>query len=224
MRKAAAGFVLLEAVVALAILGVASIALLQVRSQQIRVASQARELLTAQALAEDRVSAIRLLNYELLADPPDSLMEGVFPVPFQSFSWTAEVALIEDEYDLFGVEVVVLGPVERFPIRTLMHRPRSVLVSGEGALGGTTGGAAQGGRGEGGVGEREVRGGEGGDRGGQAGGRGGEAGGRGGQTGGGGGGTTGGTTGGRGGGGTGGVGGEGGSGGTVGFPGRGGGR
>ena len=52
MRKATTGFVLLEAVVALAILGVASIALLQVRSQQIRVASQARELLTAQALAE----------------------------------------------------------------------------------------------------------------------------------------------------------------------------
>jgi hypothetical protein len=184
MRKATTGFVLLEAVVALAILGVASIALLQVRSQQIRVASQARELLTAQALAEDRVSAIRLLNYELLAEPPDSLMEGVFPDPFEDFAWTAEVALIEDEYDLFGVEVVVIGPVERFPIRTLMHRPRSVLVSGEGALGGAAGGA-QGGRGEGG--EREVRGGEGGERGGEARGRGGATGGRGGQTGGGGG-------------------------------------
>jgi len=212
MRKAVAGFVLLEAVVALAILGVASIALLQVRSQQIRVASQARELLTAQALAEDRVSAIRLLNYELLAEPPDSLLEGVFPVPFEAFSWTAEVALIEDEYDLFGVEVVVLGPVERFPIRTLMHRPRSVLVSGEGAFGGATAGA-QGGRGEGG--EREA-GGEGGTRGGEVGGRGGATGGRGG-------GTAGGTTGGRGGGGTGGVGGPGGSVGTVGLPGRGGG-
>ena len=175
--QAVAGFVLLEAVVALAILGVASIALLQVRAQQIRVASQARELLTAQALAEDRISAIRLLDYELLADPPDSLLEGAFPVPFEAFSWTAEVALIEDEYDLFGVEVVVLGPVERFPLRTLMHRPRSVLVSGEGAFGGATAGA-QGGRGEGG--EREV-GGEGGARGGEAGGaRGGEAGGRGG--------------------------------------------
>ena len=37
------GFVLLEAVVALAILGVASIVLLQVRAQQIRVATQARD-------------------------------------------------------------------------------------------------------------------------------------------------------------------------------------
>lgn len=138
------GFVLLEAVVALAILGVASIVLLQVRAQQIRVATQARELLTAQALAEDRISALRLLDYELLADPPDSLMAGVFPPPFAEFSWTAQVALMEDEYDLFGVEVEVLGPVERFPLRTLVHRARNVLASGS-----DVGGGAMGGRGAG---------------------------------------------------------------------------
>lgn len=135
------GFVLLEAVVALAILGVASIVLLQVRAQQIRVATQARELLTAQALAEDRLSALRLLDFTLLEDPPDSLLQGVFPSPFDAFSWTAEVELIEDEYDLFGVDVVVSGPAERFPLRTLMHRPRSVLVSsGTDAAGGVQAG------------------------------------------------------------------------------------
>jgi type II secretory pathway pseudopilin PulG len=174
------GFVLLEAVVALAILGVASIALLQVRAQQIHVATQARELLTTQALAEDRLSAIRLLDYAMLEDPPDSLSEGVFPPPFENFTWTAEIGLIEDEYDLFGVEVVVLGPVERFPLRTLMHRPRSVLVSGEGALGGSVAGDAAGGRG----GDAAGRGGEAGGRGGETGGRGDQTGGRGGQTGG----------------------------------------
>ncbi len=125
------GFVLLEAVVALAILGVASIVLLQVRAQQIRVATQARELLTAQALAEDRLGALRLLNHALLEAPPDSLMRGVFPPPFEAFSWTAEVELMRDEYDLFGVEVVVEGPAERFPLRTLVHRPRSVLVNSD---------------------------------------------------------------------------------------------
>jgi len=134
-RGARGGFVLLEAVVALAILGVASIVLLQVRSQQIRVAVQARELLTAQALAEDRISALKLLDYELLEAPPDSLMEGVFPPPFEAFSWTGVVELVRDEYDLFAVEVVVEGPVERFPLRTLVHRPRSLLTSGGGGAG-----------------------------------------------------------------------------------------
>ena len=50
-----AGFVLLEAIVALAIISLISLGLLQARGQQIRVATQARELLTAQALAEDRL-------------------------------------------------------------------------------------------------------------------------------------------------------------------------
>ncbi len=139
------GFVLLEAVVALAILGVASIVLLQVRAQQIRVAAQAHELLTAQALAEDRISAIRMLDYQLLADPPDSMTAGVFPPPFQDFSWTAQIALMEDEYDLFGVEVEVLGPAERFPLRTLMHRARPVLATGGGAGGGGAAGGMMGG-------------------------------------------------------------------------------
>ena len=176
------GFVLLEAVVALAILGVASIVLLQVRAQQIRVATQARELLTAQALAEDRISALRMLDYLLLADPPDSLMEGVFPPPFEDFSWTAQVEPMEDEYDLFGVQVEVLGPAERFPLRTLMHRARPMLAAGGEAGGGARGGTAgarQGARG----GERGA---DPGARGGEQSGRGGDPAGRGGARGGGG--------------------------------------
>lgn len=152
-RHPRSGFVLLEAVVALAILGVASIVLLQVRSQQIRVAVQARELLTEQALAEDRISAFKLLDYELLSDPPDSLMEGVFPPPFEAYAWSAAVELMEDEYDLFGVEVVVEGPAERFPLRTLLHRPQSLLMGsgGAGSLQGGRGfGMMGGGRGQGG--------------------------------------------------------------------------
>ena len=147
------GFVLLEAVVALAIIGVASIVLLQVRAQQIRVATQARELLTAQALAEDRIAALRVLDYDLLADPPDSLMSGEFPPPFEEFSWTSQVELMEDEYDLFGVSVEVLGPGERFPLRTLMHRARSVLGGAAGGQGGDGGRAGQQGGQRGGSGD-----------------------------------------------------------------------
>jgi len=147
------GFVLLEAVVALAILGVASIVLLQVRAQQIRVATQARELLTAQALAEDRIAALRMLDYLLLSEPPDSLMGGTFPPPFEEFDWAAEVEIMEDEYDLFGVQVEVTGPAERFPLRTLIHRPRPVLAGGGAGGGGVQGTAGGGMRGRMGGGE-----------------------------------------------------------------------
>ena len=186
-RSSQAGFVLLEAVVALAVISLVSLALLQARSQQIRVASQARELLTAQALAEDRLAALRLLDYENLARPDDSIMAGAFPAPFEEFSWVTTVEVQEDEYDLFGVDVVVTGPAERFLLATLVHRPRALLgagVSGEQGFGGRGGRGGGGDRadrgGRGGRGDRAGPGGRGGgvDRpgGGGRGGRGGNAG------------------------------------------------
>lgn len=154
-----AGFVLLEAVVALVIISLVSLALLQARGQQIRVATQARELLTAQALAEDRLTALRLLDYESLERPPDSILAGAFPAPFEDFFWTTTVEVLEDEYDLFGVDVVVTGPAERFLLGTLVHRPRAILGAGGGGdagFGGRGGGDRAGGRGgaRGGGGDR----------------------------------------------------------------------
>ncbi len=170
------GFVLLEAVVALAIISMVSLALLQARSQQIRVAAQARELLTAQALAEDRLATVRLLDYENLARPADSVLGGAFPAPFEEFSWVTTVEVLEDEYDLFGVDVVVTGPAERFPLSTLVHRPRAVLggggngeqgFGGRGGRGGGVDRAGPGGRGgRGGRGGNAGPGGGGGNRGG----------------------------------------------------------
>lgn len=124
------GFVLLEAVVALAIIAMVAVALLAATGAQVRNASKARELLVAQSLAEDRLAALKLLDAEGLADLPDSLQAGTFPPPFEAFRWTASAAEMEDEYDLFGVEVLVNGPVESYPLRTLIHRFRPVLEGG----------------------------------------------------------------------------------------------
>lgn len=187
-RAARGGFVLLEAMIALAIIGLFAIALLQATGTQIRAARQARTLLVARSLAEDRLAALQLLSYDALEDPPDSLLDGTFPEPFQDYSWTAEVAPIDSEYDLFGAEVVVRGAGETFPLRTLIHAPEPVVqVNGQGSAGGgifTTGGrgGGRGGRagGQGGRGGRSGQGGTGG-RGGRGGGRGGQRGGQAGQ-------------------------------------------
>jgi len=127
------GFVLLEAVVALAIIAMAAVALLAATGSQVRTAGKANELLVAQALAEDRLAALRLLDWDEMADPPDSVLAGTFPEPFEAFRWTAEVEEMEDEYDLFGVRVVVFGPGEVYPLRTLVHRPRPVIQSTSGS-------------------------------------------------------------------------------------------
>lgn len=126
------GFVLLEAVVALAIIGMVAVALLAATGAQVRSASKAHELLVAQSLAEDRLAAVRMLDQDDLVDLPDSLGSGTFPSPFHGFTWTLAVAEMEEEYDLFGVEVVVRGAAEVYPLRTLVHRPRPVVVGGDG--------------------------------------------------------------------------------------------
>lgn len=122
---------LLEAVVTLAILGLFTLALLSATAGQVRTAANAGELLNASALAEDRLMSIRLLEYDGLTDPPDSLLAGTFPPPFETYRWTAAVEEMEDEYDLFGVEVVVSGPSQVYPLRTLIHRPRPNLTAGD---------------------------------------------------------------------------------------------
>lgn len=148
-----AGFVLMEAVVALAIIGLVSIALLSATGAQLANANKANVLLTARSLAEDRLAALRLLDYDELKDPPDSLLEGTFLAPFESFSWTAVLEEMEDEYDLFGAEVVVTGLGESYPLRTLLHRSGAIAVE-QGGQNGRSGGpaAGRGGRGRGGRG------------------------------------------------------------------------
>ncbi len=118
------GFVLIEAVVALAILSLVGLALLQATGTQLRAASKAKVLLTEQALAGDRIGALRLLSYDDLRKLPDSLATGAFPPPFDEFTWTAQVDSIKGEYDLFGAQVTIAGRGETFPLETLIHVPR----------------------------------------------------------------------------------------------------
>jgi type II secretory pathway pseudopilin PulG len=147
------GFVLLEAVVALAIIGLFAIALLETTGTQLRTAAKANTLLVARSLADDRLAALRLLDYDDLDDVPDSLLAGTFPPPFEEYSWTTQVEQIDDEYDLFGAEVVIEGRGENYPIRTLIHAPGpNVAVTGTGAAAGLEGGF--GGRGGGRAGGR----------------------------------------------------------------------
>jgi type II secretory pathway pseudopilin PulG len=121
--------VLLEAVIALAIIGMMSIALLAATGAQVRTADKAGLLLTARALADERMSMLRTLTYDELSSVPDSLQQGSFPEPFSDYSWRAEVAPVEDEYDLFTAAVVVSVYEEEFALRTLVHVPRPTITT-----------------------------------------------------------------------------------------------
>jgi type II secretory pathway pseudopilin PulG len=124
------GFVLLEAVVALAIVALVAIGLLGATAAQVRTADKAALLLTARSLAEDRMTMLRLLDHSGLSDLPDSLAAGTFPAPFDAYGWTARVEPVQDEYELFTAEVVVNVAAEAYVLRTLLHEPQQVQQMG----------------------------------------------------------------------------------------------
>ena len=117
----AGGFVLMEALVALTIIGLAAIGLLAATAAQVRTADKAVQLLTARSLAEERMAMLRVLTYDDMNDLPDSLAAGRFPEPFQEYAWRAEIAPADGEYDLFSAAVAVTINGEEFPLRTLIH-------------------------------------------------------------------------------------------------------
>jgi type II secretory pathway pseudopilin PulG len=83
------GFVLLEAVVALLIIGLATAGALELYSAHARAATRQPALLTAAALAQDRMTAVRLLPPEQLRRLADSLARGQFAEPFAAYRWQA---------------------------------------------------------------------------------------------------------------------------------------
>ncbi|HUE95603.1 MAG TPA: hypothetical protein VMN39_03040 [Longimicrobiaceae bacterium] len=123
------GFLLLEALIALAIIGIVAIALLAATSSQVQASGKANALLVASALAQDRFATIQMLDGDQLRDPPDSLTTGIFPAPFDEFRWTAAVDPADNEYDLFAVRIEVDGRGESFRMETLVHRSSSVILT-----------------------------------------------------------------------------------------------
>jgi type II secretion system protein I len=117
------GFTLLESVVALSIVGVVAIAVLASLGAEMRAAARAREALPAAALAESRLEALRLLPSEALRSLPDSVRQGRFPAPLESYSWSTTVAPVPAEPGLYGVEVLVEWPGGDYLLRGRLHRP-----------------------------------------------------------------------------------------------------
>jgi type II secretory pathway pseudopilin PulG len=125
------GFVLLEAVVALMIIALVGVAAVSVAGGELRTSDRATRLLEARALAEDRLSALRFLDNELLTHLPDSLEEGRFALPFDDYQWTALANEVRDEQELFDVSVEVQWPDGAYRLDTRMYRPRPLARGAE---------------------------------------------------------------------------------------------
>ncbi|HEY6158229.1 MAG TPA: type II secretion system protein [Gemmatimonadales bacterium] len=118
------GFTLLEAVVALTILGLAGVAALEALGAEVRGAERARTASTAAALAQDRVAAVALVPPRDLDALPDSFARGTFGPPFSDYHWTARVQPVLGEADLYEVRVEVSSDAAPYTLVTRVYRPR----------------------------------------------------------------------------------------------------
>ena len=116
------GFMLLEAVVALLIVGLTATAAAELYGAQMRAARREPRLVTATALAQDRLAAVRLLEPEQLARLPDSLARGRFAAPFAEYRWTAAATRSRLD-DLYEVHVEISWLDGRIALSTLVYAP-----------------------------------------------------------------------------------------------------
>jgi len=123
------GFSLLEAVVAVAIVGVASVSVLAAFGGEVRTADRARTALEAEALAVDRLTTVRLLTLDELDDLPDSVSTGRFTPPFDRYRWEIDVRRLSGQRDLHQVSVLVAWPEGEYALETRLYRPPPVSPS-----------------------------------------------------------------------------------------------
>jgi prepilin-type N-terminal cleavage/methylation domain-containing protein len=126
-RTDRAGFSLLEAVIALAIVGVTSIAALSAAGTELRATEQARRAVEAEALATDRLAAIRILTDEELRQMPDSIASGTFAAPFDRYRWTVESEPTLGEEGLTDISVTIEWGTGAFELRTKLYRRPPLL-------------------------------------------------------------------------------------------------
>lgn len=122
------GFVLLEAVVALLVIGLATAGALELFSAHLRAAARQPALVTAAALAQDRMAAVRLLPPEGMRRLADSLARGRFAPPFAAYRWRATTARARNA-NVYEIRVDVSWSGGNYTLATSASAPPEQAVT-----------------------------------------------------------------------------------------------
>jgi prepilin-type N-terminal cleavage/methylation domain-containing protein len=122
------GFTLIEAAIAVVIVGLASVAVLGAFGTELRTADRARRALDSRALAEQRLTSLQLTPVLLLDRLPDSLARGRFDRPFDAYSWKAAAKLSRDVEFVYDLSVQVAWDGGNFALDSRVYRPPPPVV------------------------------------------------------------------------------------------------
>jgi type II secretory pathway pseudopilin PulG len=116
------GISLLEAVVAIAIVGITSVSALEAVGGDMRTAERARRAIVVEALAGSRLEFMDLLTDRELQALPDSVESGKFPAPLDEYSWKTTSASVSDQAGVYAVRVTIDWPSGSYAVRTYQYR------------------------------------------------------------------------------------------------------
>ena len=116
------GISLLEAVVAIAIVGLTSVSALEAVGGDMRTAERARRAIVVEALAGSRLEFMDLLTDRELQALPDSVESGKFPAPLDEYSWKTTAAAVSDQAGVYAVRLTIDWPTGSYVVRTYQYR------------------------------------------------------------------------------------------------------
>jgi len=121
-RASRKGISLLEAVVAIAIVGITSVSALEAVGGDMRTAERARRAIVVEALAGSRLEFMDLLTDRELQALPDSVESGKFPAPLDEYSWKTTSGSVSDQPGVYAVRVTIDWPSGSYVVRTYQYR------------------------------------------------------------------------------------------------------
>ena len=128
--RARSGFTMLEAVVALAIVGLVCVGVLGAYGSAIRADVTAADRLPLALLAVERIAAVDLSGGSL-DRLPDSLAHGTFAAPYATATWDTESHRVDQADGLYEVTVRVRDGNDLFTLSTRRYRARLIASLGQ---------------------------------------------------------------------------------------------
>ena len=122
-----AGFTMLEAIVALAIVALVCVGVLGAYGSAIRADVTAVDRLPLAALAVERLAQVDIESGDL-SHLPDSLARGVFAGPYAGATWDIDAQRVRESEGLFDIVVRVHDGTDTFTLRTRRYRAPVVVV------------------------------------------------------------------------------------------------
>jgi prepilin-type N-terminal cleavage/methylation domain-containing protein len=116
------GFSLLEAVAAIAIVGITAVSALEAVGSDMRTAEKARRALEAEALATSRMDFMDLLTDRELQALPDSVAAGKFDKPLDEYTWKTSSTTLADQAGVYDIRITVEWLTGTYVVRTYQYR------------------------------------------------------------------------------------------------------